>query len=61
MTILKYLLMVESLLEILTKRNQTFHKPIDVHTVTDNMGEIVSSLSMRIIVNQLDKDDFSCG
>ena len=41
--ILKDLLMVESLLEILTKkRSQVFHKLIDVHSVTNVLGEIIS-------------------
>ena len=42
--------MVKILLEILTKGSQTFYKAIDVHFVTDSMGEIVSSVSMRIFV-----------
>ena len=53
--------MVETLLEIVSKKSQTFSKVIDVHSVTDNIGKIVSSTSIRIIVNQLDKHDFSCG
>ena len=47
-------MMVESLLEILSKRrSQTFYKPTDVHSVTNVAGEIISSISMWIIVNQL--------
>ena len=54
--------MVECLLEILTKRrSELFYKPIDAHSVTDAKGEIVSSISMWNIVNQLGKHDFSCG
>ena len=54
--------MVESLLEILTKRRrQSFDKPIDVHSVTNAKGEIVSSISIRSIVNQLGKHNFSFG
>ena len=45
--------MVKILLEILTKGSQTFYKAIDVHFVTDSMGEIVSSVSMRIFVNKV--------
>ena len=46
--------MVESLLEILTKRrSQIFH------SVT-NVGESVSSITMYNIVNQLCEHDFSC-
>ena len=56
---LKYSLKAETLLEILAKRSQAFYKPINVYSVKDNMGEIVSSISMRIIVNQLGKQDFS--
>ena len=44
-----------------SKKSQTFSKVIDVHAVTDNIGKIASSTSIRIIVNQLDKHDFSCG
>ena len=54
---LKLAMMLESLLEILTKRrSQTF----DVHAVT-NVGEIISSITMYNIVNQLGKYYFSCG
>ena len=53
--------MVETLLEILTKRSQTFYKPIDINSVTDNMGEITSSISMRIIMSQLCSHNFPCG
>ena len=39
-------LMVESLLEILTKRrSQVFYKPVDVHSVTNAIGEFTSSIS----------------
>ena len=52
--ILKYSLILESFLEILTKRrSQTFYKLIDVHSVANVLGENVSSISMwRNIVNQ---------
>ena len=54
--------MVESLLEILTKRrSQVFYKPVDVHSVTNAIGESISSITMWNIVNQLGKFDFSCG
>ena len=53
--------MVESLLEILTKRkSQKFYKLIDFHSVANDKGEVVSSISMWKIVNQLGKHDFSC-
>ena len=53
LVILKYLLMVESLLEILTERkNQTFSRLIDVHPVKNVLGESICSISMRIIVSQ---------
>ena len=46
--------MVESLPEILTKRRiQAFFKPVDLHFVTNAIGEN--------IVNQLGQYDFSCG
>ena len=39
-------LMVESLVEILTKRrSQVFYKPVDVHSVTNAIGEFTSSIS----------------
>ena len=38
----KYSITVENLLEMLNKRgNQTFYKPIDVHSVTNNVGNNV--------------------
>ena len=41
--ILKYSLTVESLLEILTnRRGQAFYKLIDVHSVTNVIGESIS-------------------
>ena len=55
-------MMVESLLEILSKRrSRTFYKPADVQSVTNVVDEIISSISIWIIVNQLGKHDFSCG
>ena len=54
--------MVGSLLKILTKRKSySFYKPIDVQSVTNAKGEIVFSIGMWNIVNQLDKHDFSSG
>ena len=42
MGITKYSITVENLLEILKKRgNQTFYKPIDVHSATNNVGNNV--------------------
>ena len=53
LVILKYLLMVESLLEILTERkNQNFCRLIDIHPVKNVLGESICSISMRIIVSQ---------
>ena len=54
--------MMESLLEILIKkRSQTFYKAIDVHSVRNVLGEVISSISMWNIVNQLGMHDFYCG
>ena len=39
--ILKFLSIVRTLLEILTKRSQKFYKPVDPHSVSNNMEEIV--------------------
>ena len=51
--ILKYSLTVESLLEILTKRrSQAYDKLMDVHFVTNFIGESISSVGMWNIVNQ---------
>ena len=44
---------MNSLLEILTKRSQTFYKPVNVHSVTYAIGVSVSSISMWL--------EFSCG
>ena len=53
MEILKYSLMVENLLEILSKRrNQVFYKHVDIHSVTYVLGESILSISMWNIVNQ---------
>ena len=47
--ILKYSLAMESLLEILTnRRSQAFYKLIDVQSVTNVIGENISSIPMRI-------------
>ena len=46
---------------ISNKRSQTFYKPVDVHFGTNNMGKIVTSISMWNMVNQLSKHDFSGG
>ena len=49
----KYLLTVESLLEILTnRRSQAFYKLIDIHSVTNVIGESISSKRMSNIVYQ---------
>ena len=54
--------MVESLPETLPKgRSQAFYEPVDVHSVTNAIGESISSISIWNIVNQLGKYDFSCG
>ena len=51
--ILKYSLIVESLLEILSKRRkQVFYKHVDVHSVTYVLGESILSISIWNIVNQ---------
>ena len=51
--VLKYSLTVESLQEILTKRrSQAFYKLIDVHSVTNVLGDRISSIRMWNIVNQ---------
>ena len=56
--ILKYLLAVESLLEILTnRRSQAFYKLVDVHSVTNVIGKSISSIRMWNIVNQEGKYD----
>ena len=57
--ILKDSLMLESFLETLTKRsNQALYKLIDVHPVTNVLGESISSISIWNIENQLGKYDF---
>ena len=44
--------MIEGLLEILTKRRSlAFFKLIDVHPVTNILGESISSINMWNIVN----------
>ena len=54
--------MIESSQGVSTKgRSQTFYKLIDVHSVSNAQGEIFFSMSMWNIVNQLGKNDFSCG
>ena len=46
---LKYLLAMESLIEILIKRrSQAFYKLIDVHSETNFKGESTSSISMFV-------------
>ena len=56
---LKDSLTVESLLEILAKRrSQVFDKLIDVHFMTNFIGESISSISMLNITNQSGKYDF---
>ena len=51
--VLKHLLVVESSLDILTKRrNQEFYKLIDVHSVTNVLCESISVVSTWNIMNQ---------
>ena len=45
----KNLLEMESLLEILTKRGPMFYKLVDVHSVTNFIGESISSVSIGIL------------
>lgn len=62
MGILSSQLMVENVLEILTKsRRQMFYKPIDVQPVANVAGESLFSISMWNIMNLLGKHHFSCG
>ena len=49
------------LARILTKRSQTFYKPVDVRSVTYAIGESISSISIWNIMNQLGKYNFSSG
>ena len=57
--ILTQSLMVDNLLEILTKkRREVFCKPIDFHSLANAVSEGISSISQKNIVNQLDKHDF---
>ena len=57
--ILTQSLMVESLLEILTKkRREVFCKPIDFQSLANAVSEGISSISQKNIVNQIDKHDF---
>ena len=55
-------MMVKNVLEILAKKNQMFYKyPIDVHSVTNVVGESISSVTSGIFIgNQLGKHGFSC-
>ena len=49
----KYSLTVESLPEILTnRRSQAFYKLIDVYSMTNVIGQSISSIRMWDIVNQ---------
>ena len=60
--ILKWLLMVEGLLEILTKgRSQMFCQPVDVHCVANAVDESISLISNWNIVNPLGRHVFSFG
>ena len=53
-------MMVENLLEILTKeKSRKFHMPLDAYIVTNVEGKSISSITMWNIVNQLGKRDFS--
>ena len=49
--------MVESLLEILTKKTQAFYKPVDLHFMTNAKSQGISSIRIWNIV----KSDFYCG
>ena len=53
--------MKESRLEVSTKRNQRFYKPIDAQSVTYAIDNRVSSINIGNILNQLGKHDFFCG
>ena len=54
--------MVESLLEILTKRrSQTFYKLVDVHSVANAIQKSISLFSIWNVVNQLSKHEIFCG
>ena len=52
-------MMVENLLEILTKeKSRKFYMPLDAYTVTNVEGKSISSITMWNIVNQLGKRGF---
>ena len=53
---------VKNLLEILAKKSQRFYNfTIDVHSVTNVVGESISSVTSGIFIgNQLGKHGFSC-
>ena len=55
-------MMVENVLEILAKKKlDVLQQPIDVHSVTNVVGENISSVTCGIFVgNQLGKHGFSC-
>ena len=42
-------------------RKLTVYKPIDLHFVTNAVGESISSINKWNIKNKLDENDFSCG
>ena len=42
-------------------RKLTVYKPIDLHFVTNAVGESISSINKWNIKNKLDEHDFSCG
>ena len=54
-------MLVENLLEILTKRRiWKFYNSLDVYYLTNAAGELISQITMWNMVNQLGKHDFSC-
>ena len=58
------MVLVEMILETLTlnkRRSQAFYKHVDVHSVTNAVDEIISSINIWNIVYQLGKYVFSCG
>ena len=53
--------MVENVLEIVAKKSQTFYNSLYVLSVTNVIGENISSVTSGIFIgNQLGKHGFSC-
>ena len=53
--------MVDNLLKILAKKGRYFTRAYKCHSLTNVVGESISSITCGIfIVKQLGKDDFSC-